>query len=131
ETRVVRRVVDLGDGGRSATPNRQSQGVGPSVGQAGSAVVVGQAGRLRNRDSGGIPGRAAPLLRQPFPSGSGQARLGGRQPRQGADAEEGAWPAEDRTSRAPAPERRGIGKSRGRRPQSNRDGDRGGGRRAV
>ena len=45
----------------------------------------------------------------------GQARPGGRQPRQGSDADEGARPAEDRTSRAQAAECRGAGKPRGRR----------------
>ena len=73
-----------------------------SLGQAGGALVVGPAGRVRDGDRGGIPGRAASLLRQPFPPRCGQARPGGRQPRQGSDAEEGARPAEDRTSRAQA-----------------------------
>ena len=49
-----------------------------------------------------FPGRAASLLRQPFPPRCGQARPGGRQSRQGSDAEEGARPAENRTSRAQA-----------------------------
>ena len=58
-----------------------------------------------------FPGRAASLLRQPFPPRRGQARLGGRQSRQGSDAEEGARPAENRTSRAQAAESRDDGKT--------------------
>ena len=45
------------------------------LGQAGGAVVVGPAGRVRDGDRGGIPRRAAPLLREPFPPRRGQARV--------------------------------------------------------
>ena len=90
EAGLVRRAVALGHRGRGPASDREGQGVGRILGQAGGALDVGQAGRVRHGDRGGIPRRAAPLLRQPFPPRSGQARPGGRQPGQGPDAEEGA-----------------------------------------
>ena len=73
--------------GRGSTADRQGQGVGRILGQAGGALDVGQAGRVRDGDRGGISGRAASLLRQPFPPRCGQAGVGGRQSRQGSDAD--------------------------------------------
>ena len=61
----------------------------------------------------------------------GQACAGGRQPRQGSDATEGARPAENRTSRAQAAECPGVDKPRTGRSHSNCDGDRGAGERAC
>ena len=104
----------------------EGQRVGRILGQACGALDVGQAGCVRQGDRGGIPRRAAPLLRQPLPPRRGQARPGGRQPCQGSDAEEGARPAEDRTSRAPAAEGRDQGRPHARRSGSHRHGDRGG-----
>ena len=64
---------------RGPTVDRQSQGVGRGLGQGCRAVDLRQAGRLRDRDRRGIPGRAPSLLRSPFPPRSGQARCpGGR-----------------------------------------------------
>ena len=54
-----------------------------------------------------FPG-AASLLRQPFPPRCGQARLGGRQSRQGSDAKQGARPAENRAGGARAAACRGA-----------------------
>ena len=51
---------------------------------------------VHHGDRGGIPRRAAPLLRQSLPPRSSPARPGGRQPGQGPDAEEGPLPADDR-----------------------------------
>ena len=74
----------------------QGQAVGRILGQAGRALDLGQAGRLRDGDRGRIPGCPASLLREPFPPRRGQARPGGRQSRQGSDAEEGSRPPQDR-----------------------------------
>ena len=130
EAGLVRRAVALRDRGRGPTPDHEGQGVGRIPGQAGGAVDVGQAGRVRHGDRGGIPRRAAPLLRQPLPPRCGQARPGGRQPCQGPDAEEGARPAEDRTGRAPAAGCRGAEGRRRTDAEATVDGDRrAGGRR--
>ena len=83
---LVRRGVALRDGRRSPTADRPGEAMGRGPGQAGGPLDLGQAGRLRDRDRGGIPGRAAPLLRQPFPPRPGQAGPGGRQSCQGSDA---------------------------------------------
>ena len=79
EAGVVRRAVDLRHGGRSPTVDQEGQSLGRILGQAGGPLVVGQAGRVRHGDRGGIPRRAASLLRQPLPPRRGQARSGGRQ----------------------------------------------------
>ena len=52
---------------RGSTLDRSSQGVGRDSGQARGPVDVGQAGRLRHGDRGGVSRGAAPLLRQPLP----------------------------------------------------------------
>ena len=123
EAGLVRRAVALGHRGRGPTPDREGQGVGRVPGQAGGALDVGQAGRVRHGDRGGIPRRAASLLRQPLPPRPGQAGPGGRQPCQGPDAEEGPRPADDRTGRAPAAEgrdRRTTSRPRLRKPPARR-----------
>ena len=105
----------------------KAKAVGRALGQAGGALVVGQAGRVRDGDRGGVPRRAASLLRQPLPPRRGQAGPGGRQPRQGPDAEEGPRPADDRTGRAGAAEGRDEGRPHAGRSGSHRHGDRGAG----
>ena len=83
---LVRRGVALRHGRRSPTADRPGEAMGRRPGQAGGPLDLGQAGRLRDRDRGGIPGGAAPLLRQPFPPRPGQAGPRGRQSCQGSDA---------------------------------------------
>ena len=76
--------------------------MGRGPGQGRGPLALGPAGCVRDGDRRGIPRCAASLLREPFLARCRQARPGRRQPRQGPDAEEGAWPANDRASRAPA-----------------------------
>jgi hypothetical protein len=95
------------------------------LGQAGGAVVVGPAGCLRDRGRGGVSRRAPPLLPEPLPPRRGRARVGGRQPRQGPDAQEGARPAADRTGRARAARCRGVADRGRRRCPGHDDGHRG------
>ena len=105
----------------------QGQGVGRSLGQDGGAVDVGPAGCVRHGDRGGVPGRAASLLRQPFPPRRGQARPGGRQPRQGSDAKKVRGLRKIEQAVLKRRKCRGVERPRGSRSGSDRDGDRGAG----
>ena len=48
-----------------------------ATGQAGGTVDVGQTGRLRHGNRGGVPQGAPPLLPEPLPARPGQADAGG------------------------------------------------------
>ena len=56
---------------------RPGQGMGLILEQDGWPLDLGQAGRIREGDRGGISWRAPSLLRQPFSPRSGQACVGG------------------------------------------------------
>ena len=86
----------------------QAKGWAEALGKPVALWLSDRQDAFVTRDRGGIPRRAAPLLPEPFPPRRGQARVGGRQPRQGPDAQEGARPAEDRTGRAETAGHRGA-----------------------